>query len=188
MRAGALMLYTLWLFQSSRPVLLLPCTSLSLTNPPPPQCRLRSIQPCLPVPHVIFCLWHGSPLSAAWYSGVEMHAPSQIHQLRSECRTTARGNGGMRRVEAERGREAGREVVWEGRSVACRHPSRTKASGWWGANRWRGVAEDEKKENEHLFISEEPLLLISISFQISVSEEFKKHTSYCTRFPLELNK
>ena len=40
-----------------------------------------------------------------------MHAPSQIHQLRSECRTTARGNGGMRRereVEGERGGEGGR--------------------------------------------------------------------------------
>lgn len=41
-----------------------------------------------------------------------MHAPSQIHQLRSECRTTAQGNGGMRRervVEGERGGKGGRE-------------------------------------------------------------------------------
>lgn len=115
-------------FQRTRPRLGLPHT-FPPSNPPPSLCWPWSIQPCLPVPHVIFFLWHGSPLPTAWYAGVGMHAPSQIHQLRSECRTTARGNKGMRK-ERGGGRKQGREREREGRSVACRHPSGTKASNW----------------------------------------------------------
>lgn len=110
------------------------CTSLSLRNPPPSRWRLWSIWARLPVPHVIFFLWHGSPLHAAWYSGAGMHAPSQIHQLRSECRTTAwkiegweegggeREDGGKREREAGQGladilpglkRQTDREMEWE---------------------------------------------------------------------------
>lgn len=59
------------------------------------------------------------PIPAAWYSGAGTHAPSQIHQLRSECRTTTRVNRGMRGA----GREEGGVEEDEGRSAACRHPS-----------------------------------------------------------------
>ncbi|KAM7389674.1 hypothetical protein PAMP_023637 [Pampus punctatissimus] len=54
---------------------------------------------------------HISPLPTAWYSGVGMHAPSQIHQLRSECCTTARGKwrDEKRERERERWREKERE-------------------------------------------------------------------------------
>lgn len=150
MCADALMLYTLWLFKV-RVQFFGSLTPSPLSNPPPPLCRLRSIQPCLPVPHIIFFLWHSSPLSTAWYSGVGMHAPSQIHQLRSECRATARGNGGMRRErEVEGEREKGREgSEWEGRSVACRHPSGTKLQ----TDREREIeGERGKKKSTSLFL------------------------------------
>lgn len=107
MCADSLMLYSLRLFKG-RVHFFGSLTPSALSNPPPPLCRLWSIKPCLPVPHVIFFLWHSSPLPTAWYSGVGMHAPSQIHQLRSECRTTAQGNGGMRR-ERKREREVEKE-------------------------------------------------------------------------------
>lgn len=94
-------------------LLLLPLTFFSPgPRPSPPSPKPWSIRPRLPVPHVIFffsflLLWHSSsfhPPPTAWYSGVGMHAPSQIHQLRSECRTTARVNRGMRGGGRERGR------------------------------------------------------------------------------------
>lgn len=64
------------------------------------------------------------PLSTAWYSGLEIHAPSQFHQLWSECRTMAWRNGGIRKREKG---DRKRERV--SRSAACWHPSGTKASG-----------------------------------------------------------
>lgn len=60
-----------------------------------------------------FFLWHSSPLTSAWYSRVGRHAPSQIHQIQSECCTIARKNRGMGRESREkrkRKREKGRQV------------------------------------------------------------------------------
>lgn len=109
-------------------VYFLSCRSPS--SPPP-------IDPAMSprVPHVIFFIFffpfdtapsplptstHPHPhIPAAWYSGAGTHAPSQIHQLRSECRTTTRVNRGMRGA----GREEGGVEGDEGRSAACRHPS-----------------------------------------------------------------
>ena len=142
MCSDSLMLYSLLLFKG-RVQFSGSLTPSPPSNPPPPLCRLWSIRRRLPVPHVIFFLWHGSPLPTAWYSGVGMHAPSQIHQLRSECRTTARGNGGMRRERERREKRGGRER--EGRSVACRHPSGTKASNWQGENEEERESETERE-------------------------------------------
>lgn len=106
------------------------------SHPPPPPCWVISIQPCLPVPHVIFFFFFFSltqrsssllPFYSAWYSGVGMHAPSQSHQRQSECCTTAPGKGGMSGERGERWGEKGRDG---GRSGACGHPSGTEAWNW----------------------------------------------------------
>lgn len=177
MCADSLMLYSLRLFKG-HVHFFSSLTPSALSNPPPPLCRLWSIQPCLPVPHVIFFLWHSSPLPTAWYSGVGMHAPSQIHQLRSECRTTAWGNGGMRgereRWRKKRGRDGGRE---RGQVSGLSTSFRDQSLKLTGRKREEWERTRVKARKYLIFISEGWLLLISISFQISLSEEFNERPS-----------
>ena len=121
--------------------------SLSLRNPPPSRWRLWSIRPRLPLPHVIFFLWHGSPLHAVWYSGAGMPAPSQIHQLQSECHTTARETEGWEKRMMGGGAGQGLADILQLRLW-------TKASTDREMERDRGIWEDKgKSEKEPSFIS-----------------------------------
>lgn len=115
MSACSLMLYSLWRLQkdmsaSSAAHLLLPSPP---HVPTLPQIMIDPTASPGPTCHLFFFFIALTQLFffslTAWYSGVGMHAPSQIHQLRSECRTTARVNRGMRGGERERRQGGGRE-------------------------------------------------------------------------------
>lgn len=177
------MFYSLWLFKGR--VHLEAAAHLALSNPPSSLGRLWSIQPRLPVPHVIFFLWHSSPLPTAWYSGVGMHAPSQIHQLQSECRTTAQGNRRMKRERGRERRKGERAGQWLVNILLGPKPQADD-------ERKRGIGENKGKGNRKrffiyfFFMSVGPLLVIFFSFQTSLSEEFKKHWSSRNMFPFKL--
>lgn len=73
-----------------------------------------------------------------------MHAPSQIHQLQSECRTTAQGNRRMKRERGKGGREGRRAGQWLVNILPGPKPQADE-------ERARGIGEDKGKGNRQSF-------------------------------------
>lgn len=96
---------------------------------------------------------------------------------RDERRERAKGVENERRREEGRGREGGREGERAGQWLVDILPGPKPQTDREreGGGGWERTRVEARKEN--LFISEGLLLLISSSFQISLSGVFKEHAS-----------